>query len=150
MSALDAYHVRKFIVAEVRDVTRLFLPRIPNDRVRKVVLLHAHFPTGNDIRDDMLRLRILIDSVGPFAHRDDVAAFLVNLVVPSLCAWMKYNLWDRQTGLRAAAICNRFDRTPDLTGHCAADSLMTSLYMCNNRSFCASFKIDFPLVTLSP
>lgn len=86
MSTLDAYHVRKFVVTEIRDVARLLLPRIPNDRVGKVVLLHAHFPTGNDIRDDMLRLRVLIDPVGPFAHRDDVAAFLVNLVVPSLCA----------------------------------------------------------------
>lgn len=86
MATLDAYHVRKFIVAEVRNVARLFLPGIPDDRVGKIVLLHAHFPTGNDIRDDMLRLRVLVDPVGPFAHRDDVAAFLEDLVVPSLCA----------------------------------------------------------------
>lgn len=85
MAALDAYHIGKFVVAEVRDVARFLLPGIPNDRVGKVVLLHAHLPTGNDVRDDMLRLRVLVDPVGPFAHRHDVAALLEDLVVPSLC-----------------------------------------------------------------
>lgn len=85
MAALDAYHVGKFIVAEVRNVARLLLPGIPDDRVRKVVLLHAHLSTGNNIRDDVLRLRVVVDPVGPFAHRDDVATFLEDLIVPSLC-----------------------------------------------------------------
>lgn len=111
MAALDTYHVREFVVAEVRDVARLLLPGIPDDRVGKVVLLHAHLPTGNDIRDDMLRLRVLVDSVGPFTHRDDVAAFLEDLVVPSL------RMNEAQlTGLRAfviiASTC-----TSDLTEH---------------------------------
>lgn len=86
MSAFDAYHVRKFVVAEIRDVACLLLPGIPHDGIGKIVLLHAHLSTRNDVRDDMLRLRVLVDSVGPFAHRDNIAAFLKDLVVPNLCA----------------------------------------------------------------
>lgn len=87
MSALDAYHIRELVVTEIRDVARLLLPGIPHDGVGEVVLLHAHLPTGDDVRDDVLRLRVLVDSVGPLAHRDDVAALLEDLVVPGLlCA----------------------------------------------------------------
>lgn len=86
MSAFDAYHVRELVVAEIRDVARLLLPGIPDDGVGKVILLHPHFPAGNDIRNDMLRLRVLIDPVGPLAHRHDVAALLEDLVVSGLRA----------------------------------------------------------------
>lgn len=85
MSALDANHIRELVVAEVRNVARLLLPGIPHDGVGKIVLLYAHLSAGNDVRDDVLRLRVLVDPVGPLAHRDDVAAFLEDLVVPSLC-----------------------------------------------------------------
>lgn len=84
MSALDANHVGELVVAEVGNVARLLLPGIPHDGVGEVVLLHAHLPAGDDIRDDVLRLRVLVDSVGPLAHRHDVAALLEDLVVPSL------------------------------------------------------------------
>lgn len=84
MPALDAYHVGEFVVTKVGYVACLLLPGIPHDGVGEVVLLHAHLPAGHDVRDDMLRLRVLVDPVGPFAHRHDVAAFLEDLVVPGL------------------------------------------------------------------
>jgi len=100
VTALDAYHVWELVVAKVRNVARLLLPGVPDDGVGEVVLLHAHLPTGNDVCDDVLRLRILIDSVGPLAHRDNVAALLEDLVVPGLqerfglsLRWNVQSLW---------------------------------------------------------
>lgn len=84
MSALDAYHVRKFIVTEIWNVPRLLLPGIPDYGVGEVIFLHSHFPAGNDIRNDMLWLRVLVDPVCPFAYCDNVATFLKDLVVSSL------------------------------------------------------------------
>jgi len=84
VTTLDAYHVWELVVAKVRNVARLLLPGIPHDGVGEVVLLHAHLPAGNDVRDDVFRLRVLVDSVGPLAHRDNVAALLEDLVVSGL------------------------------------------------------------------
>lgn len=101
MSALNTYHVRKFIITKIWNVTCFLLPWIPDDCVREIVLLHSHFPTGNDICDDMLWLRVLIDSVSPFTYCNYVTTFLEDLVVSSLyikpkhldrilyCLWLK-------------------------------------------------------------
>ena len=84
VSALDAYHVRKFIVAKVRNISRLLLPRIPDDRIRKIVLLYSHLSSGHNVRNYVLGLSILIDPVRPLTNSHHVQALLEDLVVPRL------------------------------------------------------------------
>lgn len=84
MSALDANHIWKLVITKIRYIPCLVLPRIPNYSIGKIVLLHSHLSSGNHIRNDMFRLRILVDPVRPFADRDDVTTLLEDLVVSGL------------------------------------------------------------------
>lgn len=84
MTTLDTNHIRKLIITKVRYIACFLLPRIPNDGIGKIVLLNPHFSSGNHIRDYVLRLRVLIDPVGPLTDRHNVATLLEDLVVSRL------------------------------------------------------------------
>lgn len=84
MARLHADHVRIFVVAKVGHLPRLVQPRIPNDRVRKVILLQTHLPARDHIRDDVLLRSVLVDSIGPLVDRNYISALLINRPLPSL------------------------------------------------------------------
>lgn len=84
MPRLHADHIRILVIAKVAHLARLVQPRIPDDRVRKVVLLQPHLPPRHHVRYDMLLGRVLVHSVRPLVHRDDVAALLVDRAIARL------------------------------------------------------------------
>ena len=84
VSCLHADHVGVLVVSEVTHLPRLVQPRIPDDRVREVILLQAHLPAGHYVGHNVLRRCVLVDPIGPLVDRHHVSALLVDRALPRL------------------------------------------------------------------
>lgn len=83
-ACLHAHHVRELVVAEVRDLFRVLRPWVPDHSIREVVLLYPHLASADDVGDDVLLHRVLVDPVRPLVDGHHLARLLVHGAFPSL------------------------------------------------------------------